>query len=151
LVGWQEGHPACKKIGGWQRWALVGPDGVAPSRMVGVSASVNLSLHHKVQKFLFWHRLTRVVPEKGIKTVVVVVVCLLTDVSSLGITLDLIILWQILYKPDALKQLKAALSDIILTNRMQAVGIIYSLQAVFTIAYSLSVHFVSRLPACLVA
>jgi len=27
------------------------PDGVAPSRMVGVSASVNLPLHHKVQKF----------------------------------------------------------------------------------------------------
>jgi len=32
--------------------------------MVSVSASVNLLLHHndKVQKF--WHRLTRVVPEK---------------------------------------------------------------------------------------
>jgi len=27
------------------------PDGVAPSRMVGVSASVNLPLQHKVQKF----------------------------------------------------------------------------------------------------
>jgi len=36
--------------GRW-RWALVSPDGVAPSRVVGVSASVNLSLHHKVQKF----------------------------------------------------------------------------------------------------
>jgi len=31
--------------------ALVSPDGVAPSRMVDVSASVNLPLHHKVQKF----------------------------------------------------------------------------------------------------
>ena len=51
-VGWrQEGHPACKKVGGWWRWALISPDGVAPSRMVGVSASVNLPLHHKVQKF----------------------------------------------------------------------------------------------------
>jgi len=30
---------------------VVNPDGVAPSRMVGVSASVNLPLHHKVQKF----------------------------------------------------------------------------------------------------
>jgi len=30
---------------------LVSPDGVAPSRMVDVSASVNLPLHHKVQKF----------------------------------------------------------------------------------------------------
>jgi len=32
-------------------WGLVSPDGVAPSWMVGVSASVNLPLHHKVQKF----------------------------------------------------------------------------------------------------
>ena len=30
---------------------LVSPDGVTPSRLVGVSASVNLPLHHKVQKF----------------------------------------------------------------------------------------------------
>ena len=36
---------------GWWRWALVSPDGVAPSWMVGLSASVNLPLHHKVQKF----------------------------------------------------------------------------------------------------
>jgi len=49
LVGRQEGHPACKNMGGW--WAVVSPDGVAPSRMVSVSASVNLPLHHKVQKF----------------------------------------------------------------------------------------------------
>jgi len=53
LVGRQEGHPACKEIGGWWRWALVSPDGVAPSRMVDVSASVNLPLHRKVQKFSF--------------------------------------------------------------------------------------------------
>jgi len=38
-------------MGGWWRWVLVSPDGVAPSQMVGVSASVNLSLHRKVQKF----------------------------------------------------------------------------------------------------
>ena len=30
---------------------MVSPDGVVPSRMVSVSASVNLPLHHKVQKF----------------------------------------------------------------------------------------------------
>ena len=30
---------------------MVSPDGVAPRRMVGVPASVNLPLHHKVQKF----------------------------------------------------------------------------------------------------
>jgi len=35
-----------------RRWALISPDGVVPSWMVGVSASVNLPLHHnKVQKF----------------------------------------------------------------------------------------------------
>jgi len=51
--------------------ALVSSDGVVPSRMVGVSASVNLPLHHKVQKFSsgtgspgwYW--------KKGRKTVVV--------------------------------------------------------------------------------
>jgi len=32
-------------------WALVSPDGVAPSRIGGLSASVNLPLHRKVQKF----------------------------------------------------------------------------------------------------
>jgi len=31
--------------------APVSPDGVAPSQMVGVSASANLPLHHEVQKF----------------------------------------------------------------------------------------------------
>jgi len=52
---------------------LLSPDGVAPSRMVGMSASVNLPLHHKVQKFSSgtgspgWFR------KKGHKTVVVVV------------------------------------------------------------------------------
>ena len=57
--------PVCKKkYGRWWRWALVSPDGVAPSRMVSVSAPVNLPLHHKVE-VLFWHRLTRVVLEKG--------------------------------------------------------------------------------------
>jgi len=31
LVGRQEGHPACKKYGGWWRWALItSPGGVAP-------------------------------------------------------------------------------------------------------------------------
>jgi len=59
---------------GWWRWALVSPDGVAPSRMVSVSASVNLPLHHEVQKFssdtgsLGWSR------KKDRKTVAVVVV-----------------------------------------------------------------------------
>jgi len=51
-------------MGGWWRWALLSLDGVAPSRIVSLSASVNLPLHHKVE-VLFWYRLTRVVPEKG--------------------------------------------------------------------------------------
>jgi len=51
LVGRQEGHLACKKHGGWWTWALISPDGVATSWMVVVSASINLPLHHKVQKF----------------------------------------------------------------------------------------------------
>ena len=59
-------------MGGWWRWALVSLDGVVPSWMVSVSASVNLPLHHKVQKFCSgtgspgWSR------KKGCKTVVVV-------------------------------------------------------------------------------
>ena len=76
LVGRQEGHPGPVKImGGWWKSALVSPDGEAPSQMVSVlSASVNLPLHHKVQKFSSgtgspgWSR------KKGRKTVVMVVV-----------------------------------------------------------------------------
>jgi len=72
LVGRQEAHPACKKMGGWWRWALVSPDGVVPSRMVGVSASVNLPLHHKVQKFSSGTGSPGWSQKKGRKTVVVV-------------------------------------------------------------------------------
>jgi len=75
LVGRQEGHPARKKWGdgGGGHW-LVSPAGVAPSRMVSVSVSVNLPLHHKIQKFSSgtgshgWSR------KKGRKTVVCVCV-----------------------------------------------------------------------------
>jgi len=45
LVGRQEGHLVCKKYGGLVEVALVSPDGVAPSQMVIMSASVNLPLH----------------------------------------------------------------------------------------------------------
>ena len=52
-VRWAAGRAGIQpvKMGGWWRWALVSPDGVAPSRVVGVSASVSLPLHHKVQMF----------------------------------------------------------------------------------------------------
>ena len=52
LVSRQEGHPACKKMGGWWRWALLSPDGVAPSWMVGMSASVSLPLPIKSRSSL---------------------------------------------------------------------------------------------------
>jgi len=74
LVGRQEGHPACKNMGGWWRWALVNPDGVATSRMVSVSASVNLPLHHKVQKFSSGTSSPGWSQKKGHKTVVCVCV-----------------------------------------------------------------------------
>jgi len=53
---------------------VVSPDGVAPRRMVGVSASVNLPLHRKVQKFSSGTGLPGWSQKKGRKTVVVVVV-----------------------------------------------------------------------------
>ena len=40
-------HLACKN-GGIMEVGTGSPDGVAPSRMVGVSASVDLPLYHKV-------------------------------------------------------------------------------------------------------
>ena len=61
-------------MGGWWRWALVSPDGVAPSRMVSVSASVNLPLYHEVQKFSSGTGSPRWSQKKGRKMVVVVVV-----------------------------------------------------------------------------
>jgi len=47
--------------------------GVAPDRMVGVSASVNLPLHHKVQKFSSDTDSPGWSGEKGRKTVMMVV------------------------------------------------------------------------------
>jgi len=76
--------------GGWWRWALVSPDGVTSSRMVGVSASVNLPLHHKVQKFSsgtvspWWSQ------KKGRKTWCGGVVCLMQNVINLLLLLLLI-------------------------------------------------------------
>jgi len=81
LVGQQERHPARKKWGMWRRWALVSSDGMAPSRMVGVSASVNLPLHHKGQRFssgtgsLGWSR------KKGRKMIAVLLVILMVPFS----------------------------------------------------------------------
>ena len=64
-------------MGGWWR-SLLSPDGVAPSRMVSVSASVNHPLHDKVQKFSSGTGSPGWSQKKGRKTVVVVVWCGLT-------------------------------------------------------------------------
>jgi len=75
-LGGRKGIWPIKNMGGSWRWALVSSDGVAPSQMVSVSASVNLPFQHKVQKFSSgigspgWSR------KKGRKMVVVVVTLL---------------------------------------------------------------------------
>ena len=61
-------------MGGWWMWALVSLDGVAPSWMVSMSASVNLPLYHKVQKVSSGTGLPGWSRKKGRKMVVVVVV-----------------------------------------------------------------------------
>ena len=53
---------------------MVSPDGVAPSQVVGVSASVNLPLLHKVQKFSSGTGSPGWSWKKGCEMVVVVVV-----------------------------------------------------------------------------
>jgi len=73
------------KNGGWWRWALLSLDGMAPSQMVGVSASVSLLLHHKVQSFSSGTSSPRWCQKKGCKTVVVVVVfCAFAVVMLVG-------------------------------------------------------------------
>jgi len=64
---------------GWWRWALVSPDRVVPSRMVGVSASVNFSLHHKVQKLFSGTGSPGWSWKNGRKMVVSVCVCDVAD------------------------------------------------------------------------
>jgi len=51
-LGGRKGIRPVKNMGGWWRWALVSPDGVAPSRMVGVSASVIFPCTVKSRSFL---------------------------------------------------------------------------------------------------
>ena len=66
LVAWDS------KMGGWWRWALVSPDGVAPSRMVYVSASVNFPFTIKSTSSLLAPAHLGGPGRKGCKTVVVV-------------------------------------------------------------------------------
>jgi len=70
-LGGRKGIRPVKNIGVWRRWALVNPDGVAPSQMDGASASVNLPLHYQVQKFSSGTGLPRRSRKKGRKTLYV--------------------------------------------------------------------------------
>jgi len=44
MLAWHWGREQNMRV--WWRWTLLSLDGVAPSQMVCVSASVNLPLHH---------------------------------------------------------------------------------------------------------
>ena len=77
LLGWLVGCSLTSLFSTNTAISESSPDGVAPSRMVGVSASVILPCTIKSRIRFFWHLLTRVVLEKGIKRlcVCVCVVC----------------------------------------------------------------------------
>jgi len=90
LVGREEGHPACKKMRGMVEVgtpALVSPNAVTPNRIVGMSASVNHQLHHKVQKFSSGTSSSWWSQKKGRKMVVVWVVVVLKQKSCLTLFL----------------------------------------------------------------
>jgi len=55
-----------RKMGDDGDGSLISPDGVAPSRMVSMSASDISPCTISPEKDFFWHRLTGVVPEKGL-------------------------------------------------------------------------------------
>jgi len=67
LVGWQEGHPACKKLSGVLAWlsdwsevqTCIWPSGCQCHSLSLASVKSSRSV------FPFWYRLTRVVPDKG--------------------------------------------------------------------------------------
>jgi len=83
-LGGRKGIWPVKNMGRWWRWALLSPDGVAASRMVSVSACVNLPLHYKVQKFSSgtsspgWSR------KKGRRTVVCVCIIIPSGQQSVN-------------------------------------------------------------------
>ena len=67
LVGWQEGHPACKKLsGGVLAWLSVWSEVQTCIWPSGCHCH-SLSLGSVKSRLIlpFWYRLTRVVPDKG--------------------------------------------------------------------------------------
>ena len=67
LVGWQEGHPAWKKLsGGVLAWLSVWSKGADLHMAQLIPLPLTVSCFSKIQIGLrFWYRLTWVVPEKG--------------------------------------------------------------------------------------
>jgi len=67
LVGWQEGHPACKKLsGGLLVWLSVWSESADLHMAQLMPLPHTVSCYSKIQIVLpFWYWLTRVVPEKG--------------------------------------------------------------------------------------
>jgi len=85
LVGWQEGHPACKKLSdGVLVWLSVWSEVqtcIWPSWCHCHSLSLSLASVKSRLVFPFWYRLTRVVPGKGLLNVCVCVcVCVCVGV-----------------------------------------------------------------------
>ena len=67
LVGWQEGHPACKKTEQWRAGMVICLERGADLHMAQLMPlPLTVSCSSKIQIGLpFWYRLTRVVPDKG--------------------------------------------------------------------------------------
>ena len=67
LVGWQEGHPACKKTEWWSAGVVVCLERGADLHMAQLMPLLlTISYFSDIQIALpFWYRLTWVLPEKG--------------------------------------------------------------------------------------
>ena len=88
-------------MGGRWRWALVSLDGVAPSPVVGVFASVNLPLYHKVQSLLLGPAHPGGPGKRAVKWLWVVVVDIATDsISNSIMTADLLLEYYYFYHHD---------------------------------------------------
>jgi len=68
LVGWQEGHPACKKTEWWGAGIVVCLERNADLHTAQLMPlPLAVSCFTKIQRLVlpFWYRLTRVVPDRG--------------------------------------------------------------------------------------
>jgi len=87
LVGWQEGHLACKKTEWWDAGMVTCLDQSANLHMAHLMPlPLTISCSGKSRLVLpFWWQLTRVVPDKiqeGCKTVVCICVCVCACVRA---------------------------------------------------------------------